>query len=97
VPADRWRPPILKAIATESTGIDEVLDAMAKHRAYLSEHPEGQQRVKMRAAIELETILREALLQRLLDQVGPAGLARTVEQVAARTIDPYSAAEQLLS
>ncbi len=97
VAADRWRPPILKTIAAESTGIAEVLDAVAQHRAYLSDHPEGQQRVKVRAAIELETILREALLQRLLDHVGPAELTRTIDQVAARAIDPYSAAEQLLS
>jgi LAO/AO transport system kinase len=95
--ADRWRPPILKTIATESTGIAEVLEAVAQHRAYLGNHPEGQQRVKVRAAIELETILREALLQRLLDHVGPAELTRTIDQVAARAIDPYSAAEQLLS
>ena len=95
--ADRWRPPILKTIAAEGAGIAEVLDAVAQHRAYLSDHPEGQQRVKVRAAIELEMILREALLQRLLNHVGPEDLNRTIEQVAARAIDPYSAAEQLLS
>jgi LAO/AO transport system kinase len=96
-PSDRWRPPILKTIASESRGIAEVLDAVAQHRAYLREHPEGQQRAKVRAAIELETILRETLLQRLLDRVGPTDLNRTIDQVAARAIDPYSAAEQLLS
>ena len=97
VPAERWRPPILKTIASESTGIAEVLDAVAQHREYLTDHPEGQQRAKARAAIELETILREALLQRLLNHIGPVELNRTIEQVTARTIDPYSAAEQLLS
>ncbi len=95
--ADRWRPPILKTIATESIGIAEVLDAVAQHRRYLSDHSEGQQRVKVRAAIGLETILREALLQRLLNQVGPKELNNAIEQVAARVIDPYSAAERLLS
>ncbi len=96
-PTDRWRPPILKTIASESTGIAEVLDAVAQHRAYLMHHPEGQQRVKVRAAIELETILRETLLQRLIDRTGPEDLNRTIEQVAAHQIDPYSAAEQLLA
>jgi len=70
---------------------------VAQHRVYLTDHPEGQQRVKVRAAIELETILRETLLQRLLDRVGLEDLNRTIDQVAARAIDPYSAAEQLLS
>ena len=73
------------------------MDAVAQHRAYLTDHPEGQQRARVRAAIELETILREALLQRLLNRIGPLELSRTIEQVAARAIDPYSAAEQLLS
>ena len=70
---------------------------MAQHRAYLNDHREGQQRVKVRAAIELETILRETLWQRLLDRVGAEDLNRTIDQVAARSIDPYSAAERLLS
>jgi LAO/AO transport system kinase len=96
-PTDRWRPPILKTIAAESAGIAEVLDAIAQHRVYLADHPEGQQRGKVRAAIELETILRETLLQRVIDRVGPEILNRTIEQVAARAIDPYAAAEQLLS
>jgi LAO/AO transport system kinase len=96
-PTDRWRPPIVKTIASESKGIDEVLAAVAQHRAYLSDHPEGQQRAKVRAALELETVLRETLWQRLLDRVGADDLSRTIELVAARSLDPYSAAEQLLS
>jgi LAO/AO transport system kinase len=90
-----WQPPILKTIASEGKGIDEVLQAVAQHRTYLAEHPEGQQRARMRAAIELETILRESLLQRLLSRIAAADLERTIEQVAARRIDPYSAAAQL--
>jgi hypothetical protein len=70
---------------------------VAQHRAYLSDHPEGQQRVKVRAAIELELVLREALWQQLLARVGWADLNDTIEKMAARTIDPYSATEQLLS
>jgi LAO/AO transport system kinase len=96
-PGERWRPPILKTIASESKGIDEVLKAVAQHRAYLIEHPEGQQRVKVRAAIELELVLREVLWQQLLERVGLVDLNHTIEQVAARSIDPYSATEQLLS
>ncbi|CAG0926837.1 putative GTPase [Thermoflexales bacterium] len=97
VATDRWRPPVLKTIAAESTGIAEVLEAVTQHRAYLSAHPEGQQRARVRAAIELETILRESLVQQLLDHIGPEALTRTIDQVAARAIDPYSAAKQLLA
>lgn len=94
---DRWRPPILKTIASAGEGVEELLDAVAQHRAYLSEHPEGQQRSRVRAAIELELVLRESLLQRLLLATATSDIEQFVERIAAREIDPYSAAEQLLA
>jgi LAO/AO transport system kinase len=94
---ERWRPPIVKTIASESKGLEELMEALAQHRAYLDEHPEGQQRGRMRAALELETILREALFNRLLHTANAAQLELVVDRIAAREIDPYSAAEQLLA
>lgn len=94
--SDRWRPPIVKTIASGGQGLDELMDALAQHRAYLNDHPAGQQRVRVRAAIELELVLRDALLNRLLAATGPARIDHWVQRIAAREIDPYSAAEQLL-
>lgn len=91
----RWHPPIIKTIAVEGQGLDELMAALAQHRAYLTEHPEGRQRARVRAAIELENILRETLLGRLLETVGPAQLNRVLDQIVAHEVDPYAAAEQL--
>ena len=92
---ERWRPPIVKTIAAEGKGLDELMAAVAQHQAYLAAHPDGQQRARLRAAIELETVLRETLLNWLIASVGAAQVDRAIEQIAARTIDPYTAAEQL--
>jgi LAO/AO transport system kinase len=92
---ERWQPPIIKTIASQGQGIDEVISAVVQHRAFLAAQPQGQQRARLRAAIELETILRETLLARLLQSVGTDRLTALIDQVAARTIDPYAAAEQL--
>src|SRR5512139_1317501 len=51
---ERWRPPIVKTIASEGKGLDDLMAALVQHRRYLDEHPEGQQRGRMRAALELE-------------------------------------------
>jgi hypothetical protein len=51
----------------------------------------------MRAALELETIVREALFNRLLQTTNAAHLELVVDRIAARELDPYSAAEQLLA
>jgi LAO/AO transport system kinase len=94
-PADRWRPPIIKTIAVEGKGIDDLMNAVEQHRAYWVTQPDGQQRARLRAAIELETVLRETLLSRLAARVGAAQLNRTIDRIAAREIDPYTAANQL--
>ena len=91
----RWRPPIVKTIASQGEGLDELMTAIREHGVYLAERSEGRQRVRVRAAIELETILRERLLSRLLETIGSAQLDRVLDQVVAHEVDPYSAAEQL--
>ena len=92
---DRWRPPIVKTIASEGQGLDELISAIAEHRAYLTQHPEGRQRARVRAAIELETILRETLLSQLLNSIGSAQLERMLDHIVAHEVDPYSAADAL--
>lgn len=95
--AERWRPPIIKTIAAEGKGLDELMVALDQHREYLQTQAAGLQRVRVRAAIELETILRESMLNRLLAAVGAERLEGLIDQVAGREIDPYSAAEKLLA
>jgi LAO/AO transport system kinase len=91
-----WRAPILQTVAPEGKGIGEVLDAIRRHRAYLTESGEAETRRRLRSAAALETILREALLERLVQQVGQMGLDEMIGRVAARQIDPYQAARQLI-
>ncbi len=93
--SDRWYPPILMTIATEGKGIDKVIEAIGQHRQYLIDQPEGQQRVRARVSIELELILGESLLNRLLAGLGSQAIDHAIDQVMKREIDPYTAVEQL--
>lgn len=90
-----WKPPILQTIATEGKGIEKLVDATDQHRIHLSESGEGVVRKRARVVAELETILRESLMERLLRQVGPSSLDGIVERVTARELDPYSGARIL--
>ena len=92
-----WRPPILQTVALESRGIAEVIEAIAHHQAYLAESGEAQMRHRGRIKSELEGILRETLLRQLMASLLPADLNRMVERIAARELDPYTAAETLLA
>ena len=95
--APTWRPPVLQTVALEGTGIAQVIEAIARHQAHLAESGEGEARRRARLETELGAILRETLLHRLMANLTPAGLAQMVDRIAAREIDPYTAAEELLS
>jgi LAO/AO transport system kinase len=91
-----WRPPIVRTVATEGTGLPELVEAINRHRVYLESSGEGKARRRLRAAAELETVLRDALLAQLMQQVGGVELDGLVDRVAAREIDPYTAARALI-
>lgn len=94
---DLWNVPILKTVATERSGLDELAGAIERHRAYLSESGLYEERARQRVQAELATRLREELLARLLDERSPAAVAGVIERILARQLDPGSAVRELLN
>jgi len=92
----RWRPPVLQTVASEGRGIVEAVDAVEQHVAYLAQVGARQGREQARVDDELQGILRDELVQRLLARVGREAYRRMVERVAARQLDPYAASAQLI-
>ncbi|SEC61699.1 LAO/AO transport system kinase [Streptomyces melanosporofaciens] len=71
-----WRPPIVKTVAARGEGIDEVVEALEKHRAWMEEHGVLAERRMRRAAGEVETIAVTALRERIGDLHGDRRLGR---------------------
>jgi LAO/AO transport system kinase len=92
-----WKPPVLQTVALDGKGIGQVMDAIAHHQTHLTESGEGETRRRGRVAAELTGILRETLLQRLMQNLVPADVDGMVKRIAARELDPYTAAETLLA
>jgi LAO/AO transport system kinase len=95
--SDGWRPPVLKTIALRGEGIPELVRAIADHRHHLEATGELASRNRTRLANELEHILRDELTKRLLDEIDQIILAELLAQVAARQLDPYTAAQHLMA
>ncbi len=91
-----WKPPVLRTSATSGDGIPELIAAIARHRTWSEESGEHARRREGAARAEVESVLREALLRRLAERVGPEKIDLAVARVARREIDPYSAVEDLL-
>jgi len=91
-----WRPPIHKTIATRREGIAELAASILAHRTYLERSGGLVQRERERAAAELEAIVQQEALRRILASTDEAQLAALIEQIVRRRIDPYAAAQRLL-
>jgi LAO/AO transport system kinase len=96
-PEKDWRPSVVKTIALRGEGVPQLIQAIAGHRRYLETSQELLRRNRIRLANELEHILRDELMGRLLDQVDQSRLGRLMAQVVARELDPYSAAQCLIT
>lgn len=92
-----WRPPVVETVATEGSGIDELFDAIERHRAFL----ETDGRLGARRLARLRNELRSIVHARLADRVDDVCVGTVFEslvtRVADRAIDPYAAAEELVA
>jgi LAO/AO transport system kinase len=96
-PPGGWEPPIIRAVAMRDQGTAELAAAVERHRAHV--HASGQQaaRDRERASREFQLIIQEAALERLRARFAGAAWDALVDQIAAREIDPYTAAAELLA
>jgi len=94
---DMWNPPIVKTVATENKGIEDLSAAIG---AYMEFQRSGTQNSERRHAIarwRLTELLQEKLLSDLLSRNGSGEkLERLSAEIAEKKIDPYSAVEELL-
>ena len=92
-----WRPPVLKTVAMSGTGIDGLVEALAKHRAWLQATGQLAARRLRRAAAEIEAIALVDLRARMADPRAGGPLDDLAGEVAAGRIDAYTAADRLVA
>ena len=93
-----WDVPILKTVAHKEQGIKELLEAIDRHREYLTESGRMEEMTRKRARRQLLAVAQKMMLERVLDGAsGEARVAELVEGIASREIDPHTAAERLIA
>ena len=94
---DSWEPPIIKTVATESKGIQELAAAIEKYRIFNLQTNSGEGRRRAIARWRILELLRERLVAQTLESdSATAKLDQLAGEVATRQRDPYSAVEELL-
>ena len=78
-----WRPQVVRAVAARGEGIDDIVAAIDKHRAWLDEHGQLRRRRETRAAAEIEAIALGTLRARIGSLRDGTALPTLAAQVAA--------------
>jgi LAO/AO transport system kinase len=89
-----WVPPIVKTVASQHKGIDELDGAIVKHRDYLESSGELQRRNRERVRIRIETMLKEKFMNRLMSAT--PNFDEILDDVLHKRNNPHDAAEDVL-
>jgi LAO/AO transport system kinase len=91
------RPIVIETVATASTGIEELWDAVEEHQRGLSDGTDLADRRKAQLRSELLALASARSARRLGELLdGSPDLAGLVDALAERRIDPLAAVQQLL-
>jgi LAO/AO transport system kinase len=90
-------PAIVKTVATEDRGIDDLWEAVEAFRAQAESSGLLERKRRALVARQLEEVLHDRLMRRLRARVlTPEETARIVDRMVAREVDPFSAADEVL-
>jgi LAO/AO transport system kinase len=92
---DGWTPPIVKTVASEGAGIEELADAVTNYETYLQ-----KKNLALKKSVEnwqerLVEMLRDVMLEKARVQFGDGGLALYAAEVAEHKRDPYTLVEEI--
>jgi LAO/AO transport system kinase len=92
---DGWTPPIIKIVASQGAGIEELAGAISDYEAHLQKANLALNKSAENWQERLIEMLRDALLEKAREQISEGGVARYATEVAERKRDPYTLIEEL--
>lgn len=93
--AGEWVPPIIKTVAHRQEGLEDLVEAFAKHREFLTTTDAGKEIREQRRTAELRAILVQALVDEV-DARFAAKVSEKLRDILDGRADPYSSAEALV-
>jgi LAO/AO transport system kinase len=91
-----WTPPILRTVATDGKGLDELICAIDHHFTSLQNSGEWRYREQLRLKVELDTLLQNVLVARWRSGISDLRYHEVLHSLFQRTTSPWKAVEALL-
>jgi len=92
---DGWTPPIVKTVASEGKGVQELAAAIAEYESYLQKGDRALQKSVENWQERLVEMLRDAMLEKARAQFGDGNIAKLAADIAEHKRDPYTLVEEI--
>jgi len=96
LPHEAWRPPIIPTIGSTGEGVPALWDVVTQHREHITANGELERRRQFRLREELREIVARRLEQRAREVCTGERWDALQDGVIARSMDPWSAADEML-
>jgi len=93
---DAWTPPIVKTVASEGKGVDELAEAIAEYESYLLKENRALKKSVENWQERLVEMLRDAMLEKARAAISDGNLVRLAQEVAEHKRDPYTLVEEIV-
>lgn len=92
-----WFPPVMLTVAQKYDGIAELVDKIFEHYAFLKSSGKIRAFEEAKSSIRFTELLKEELFRLVYERIDKdEELTRTIQGIARREIDPYTAVQNVL-
>jgi LAO/AO transport system kinase len=92
-----WSPPIIRTVATEGEGVEELADEIQRHREYMKASGAWIKREQMRLQAEMDTLLNATVVARWHAAMDTQIYQETLRRVLERQLSPREAVLKLVN
>jgi len=92
-----WIPHIQRTVSTEGKGIAELADSIAQHVEHLNQSGDWHIRERARLEVELDALIREALMNRFREEISENQYNDVFERIVGRNLSPLEAVNLLMN
>lgn len=91
-----WLPKIIKAIASENKGIEDIATEIESHRTFMNEKNLFVTKRELQTKVRIKEIVEHKLKDELWSNTGENSLNSTLEKVILGNYSPYHIAEEII-
>jgi len=91
-----WMHGIIKTVASENKGLNDVLNEIARHRNFMQDKKFFLSKREKQAKNRIKEIVEEKLREELWSESGEKSLNSTLEKVILGNLSPYHIAEEII-